>query len=181
MFFCLWVIVATTQTHPDRWMSVQRCVCRRSGEQNGAVLCDAGCRDINNNTFIPPHPAKHEVRARPVHDISNTTAIGQDWSGMSTISLKLNTPKETRVNNTFSPGLRLRPRFSSGRQTSEILHLKLKGYLASSYMEGSRYLTSWLDFTKYFHVSSEWIYFILWQILRERGKRRERRSHSVIC
>ena len=98
--------------------------------------------DINNNIFIPPHLAKHEVQARPVHDISNTTAVGQDRSGMNAMSQKLNTQKETSVNNKLSPGLQLRPRLDSKKQTSEILYLRLREYLALSYMEGSCYLTS---------------------------------------
>ncbi len=61
---------------------------------------------------------------------------------MNAISQKLNTRKEISVNNKLSPGLQLRPRLNSKKQTSEILHLKLKEYVALSYMEGSCYLTS---------------------------------------
>lgn len=44
--------------------------------------------DVNNSVFIPLRRAKHEVRARPARDdISNTTAVGQDRSGMNAMSL----------------------------------------------------------------------------------------------
>lgn len=62
--------------------------------------------------MIPVHLAKMRSKQGLTNDISNTTAIGQDRSGMNAISQKLNTQMETSVNNKVRRGLQLRPRLN---------------------------------------------------------------------
>lgn len=132
------------RTHLENDKSAQRC---NSVSQSDASLDAMELTRVRKHSFL--HILSNmSSKARPAHEISNTTATGRDRSGMNIISQKTErTEGNYSVNNKLRPWLQLLPRLNSNKtnlrnfspQTERIFSIELHGRLLLSNPQAGLY------------------------------------------